>query len=80
MDEKNSNKYGFYLVYDDSAERKGFKFEPWHYSYKPLSVIFLQRFIDRNLHLKLLRIRLYLEESLLIILFRELSEREFIRH
>ena len=50
---KNSNKYGFYLVYDDSAERKGFKFEPWHYSYKPLSVIFLQRFIDRNLLFKI---------------------------
>lgn len=50
---KNSNKYGFYLVYDDSPDRKGFKFEPWHYSYKPLSVIFLQRFIDRNLLFKI---------------------------
>lgn len=50
---KNSNKYGFYLVYDDSPERKGFKFEPWHYSYKPLSVEFLQRFIDRNLLFKI---------------------------
>ena len=50
---KNSNKYGFYLVYDDSPERKGFKFEPWHYSYKPLSVTFLQRFIDRNLLFKI---------------------------
>ena len=46
---KNSKKYGFYLVYDDSPKRKGFKFEPWHYSYKPLSVIFLRRFIERNL-------------------------------
>ena len=50
---KNSNKYGFYLVYDDSSERKGFKFEPWHYSYKPLSVKFLQRFIDGNLLFKI---------------------------
>lgn len=50
---KNSNKYGFYLVYDDSPERKGFKFEPWHYSYKPLSVTFLQRFIDGNLLFKI---------------------------
>ena len=50
---KNSNKYGFYLVYDDSPERKGFKFEPWHYSYKPLSVKFLQRFIDGNLLFKI---------------------------
>lgn len=50
---RNSKKYGFYLVYDDSPERKGFKFEPWHYSYKPLSVEFLQRFIDRNLLFKI---------------------------
>jgi len=50
---KNSKKYGFYLVYDDSPNRKGFKFEPWHYSYKPLSVIFLRRFIERNLLFKI---------------------------
>ena len=46
-------KIWFLLVYDDSPERKGFKFEPWHYSYKPLSVIFLQRFIDGNLLFKI---------------------------
>ncbi|MAR44341.1 MAG: D-alanyl-D-alanine carboxypeptidase, partial [Flavobacteriaceae bacterium] len=33
--------------------RKGFKFEPWHYSYKPLSVIFLRRFIEGNLLFKI---------------------------
>lgn len=36
MDE-NANKYGFYLVYTNESERKGFKYEPWHFSYKPLS-------------------------------------------
>mgnify|MGYP001167744593 CR=1 FL=1 len=50
---KNSKKYDFYLVYDDSPKRKGFKFEPWHYSYKPLSVIFLRRFIEGNLIFKI---------------------------
>ena len=50
---KNSKKYGFYLVYDDSPKRKGFKFEPWHYSYKPLSAIFLRRFIEGNLLFKI---------------------------
>ena len=50
---KNSKKYGFYLVYDDSPKRKGFKFEPWHYSYKPLSVIFLRRFIEGDLLFKI---------------------------
>ena len=50
---KNSKNYGFYLVYDDSPKRKGFKFEPWHYSYKPLSVIFLKRYIEGNLIFKI---------------------------
>ena len=52
---KNSKKYCFYLVYDDSPKRKGFKFEPWHYSYKPLSVIFLRRFIEGNLLFKIIQ-------------------------
>ena len=50
---KNSKKYGFYLVYDNSPKRKGFKFEPWHYSYKPLSVIFLRSFIEGDLLFKI---------------------------
>ena len=50
---KNSKKYGFYLVYDNSPKRKGFKFEPWHYSYKPLSMVFLKRFIEGNLLFKI---------------------------
>ena len=50
---KNSKKYGFYLVYDNSPKRKGFKFEPWHYSYKPLSVTFLRRFIEGDLLFKI---------------------------
>ena len=50
---KNSKNYGFYLVYDDSPKRKGFKFEPWHYSYKPLSVMFLKRYIESNIIFKI---------------------------
>lgn len=37
MDE-NSEEYGFYLVYTDNPKRRGFKYEPWHYSYAPLSI------------------------------------------
>ncbi len=36
MDE-HSEKFGFYLVYTKNVYRKGFKYEPWHYSYKPIS-------------------------------------------
>ncbi|NER12434.1 D-alanyl-D-alanine carboxypeptidase family protein [Leptobacterium flavescens] len=35
--DKHSESFGFYLVYTDNGNRKGFKYEPWHYSYKPLS-------------------------------------------
>lgn len=34
----NSETYGFYLVYTDNPKRRGFKYEPWHYSYAPLSI------------------------------------------
>ncbi|MFK5879428.1 MAG: M15 family metallopeptidase [Flavobacteriaceae bacterium] len=33
----NANKFGFYLVYTNDNDRKGFKYEPWHYSYKAIS-------------------------------------------
>ncbi len=36
--------FGFYLVYTDSEDRNGFKFEPWHYSYKPLAQNYLKHF------------------------------------
>lgn len=50
--DKNANEFGFYLVYTNNPNRMGFKYEPWHYSYKPLSKKFLdeyksQRIIDK---------------------------------
>ncbi len=40
----NAKNYGFYIVYSNNANRKGFKYEPWHYSYRPLSVDFLKQY------------------------------------
>lgn len=40
----HANEFGFYLVYTDIASRKGFKYEPWHYSYKPISKKMLQQY------------------------------------
>lgn len=40
----HANTYGFYLVYTDNANRKGFKYEPWHYSYKALSYDYLKAY------------------------------------
>lgn len=42
--DENANSFGFYLVYTDNPQRKGFKYEPWHYSYKPLSENYLIEF------------------------------------
>lgn len=35
--EKNAATYNFELVYTLNGQRTGFKYEPWHYSYVPLS-------------------------------------------
>ena len=33
----NADEFGFCLVYTNDENRKGFKYEPWHYSFKPIS-------------------------------------------
>ncbi len=43
MDENASN-YDFYRVYTDREGRKGFYYEPWHYSYAPLSISMLRAY------------------------------------
>ena len=48
MDE-NSKKFDFYLVYTDDPKRKGFKYEPWHFSYAPLSIPMLTQFRKKNI-------------------------------
>lgn len=42
--DKHAKNYGFYLVYTDNANRKGFKYEPWHYTYKALSYNYLKMY------------------------------------
>lgn len=48
--DENSEKYGFYLVYTNAPNRKGFAYEPWHFSYKPLSLGMLEEY--KNLDIK----------------------------
>lgn len=52
--DENAEKFDFHLVYTDNYFRKGFKYEPWHYSYAPLSKPMLEQFRKKNL-LKLIR-------------------------
>lgn len=52
--DKNANDFGFHLVYTDNYKRKGFKYEPWHYSYAPISVPMLTEFRQKNI-MKIMR-------------------------
>mgnify|MGYP000270447945 CR=1 FL=1 len=36
--------FGFHLVYTDNYHRTGFNYEPWHYSYLPLSKTYLHHY------------------------------------
>ncbi|RMB56101.1 D-alanyl-D-alanine carboxypeptidase family protein [Dokdonia sinensis] len=49
----HANEYGFYLVYTDAINRKGFKYEPWHYSYKPLSQEYLKEYKKLDIQVRL---------------------------
>ena len=40
----HANSFGFYEVYTDNANRKGFKYEPWHFSFAPVSIPMLQAY------------------------------------
>ncbi len=45
----NSKKFDYYLVYTDDPRRKGFKYEPWHYSYAPIAIPMLTAFRSKNI-------------------------------
>ncbi|MGX1929029.1 M15 family metallopeptidase [Flagellimonas sp. 2504JD4-2] len=47
--DENSEKFGYYLVYTDEPKRRGFKYEPWHYSYAPISIPMLTAFRKVNI-------------------------------
>ncbi|MDE3743626.1 M15 family metallopeptidase [Maribacter polysaccharolyticus] len=48
MDE-NSKKFDFHLVYTKDPKRRGFKYEPWHYSYAPISIPMLTAYRRLNI-------------------------------
>lgn len=52
---KNAYKFGFYEVYTNDINRTGFKYEPWHFSYKPISKVMLKDFMSYNLAQELLK-------------------------
>jgi LAS superfamily LD-carboxypeptidase LdcB len=42
--DRHSESYGFYEVYTKNPKRKGFKYEPWHFSYAPVSIPMLEAY------------------------------------
>jgi LAS superfamily LD-carboxypeptidase LdcB len=44
---ENAADYGFHLVYTNEIDRKGFNYEPWHWSYKPLAKQMLRQYLDK---------------------------------
>ena len=47
--EIHAAEYGFYEVYTNHPDRKGFAHEPWHYSYAPVSIPMLKAFMDLDI-------------------------------
>ena len=45
----HAEKFGFYLTYTNTPNRKGFKYEPWHYSYAPLATPYLKSYKSLNI-------------------------------
>ncbi len=47
--QENASQFGFYLPYTNNKKRKGFSFEPWHYSYAPVSIQMLKAYLKLDL-------------------------------
>ncbi|HHC81021.1 MAG TPA: D-alanyl-D-alanine carboxypeptidase family protein [Flavobacteriia bacterium] len=47
MDE-NAYKYGYFRVYTNDHTRRGFKYEPWHYSFAELAKPMLKEYTERD--------------------------------
>ncbi|MDO5654876.1 MAG: M15 family metallopeptidase [Flavobacteriaceae bacterium] len=46
---ENAEKYGFFEVYTNEKGRKGFKYEPWHFSYLPIACEMMRQYMNKNL-------------------------------
>lgn len=45
--DENAEKFNFFEVYTDNGNRKGFKYEPWHFSFAPVSIPMLKEYQER---------------------------------
>ena len=47
--QRNAADFGFILPYTKTLNRKGFAYEPWHYSYAPLAIPMLNAYLKLDL-------------------------------
>lgn len=47
--QKHAHNFGFYQVYTNDKNRSGFSYEPWHYSFEPLSKAYLKSYAKIDL-------------------------------
>ena len=51
----NAKRFGFYRAYNNNPKRKGFKYEPWHYSYAPIAIPMLKAYVKLKLKDQIVR-------------------------
>ena len=56
--ESSAEKFGFLKPYNQDPERKGFNYEPWHYSYAEKSIPMLNAYLELDA-ISLIRIVIY---------------------
>ena len=56
--DENKESFGFYEVYTNDPDRKGFSYEPWHLSYRPMSYDMLLAYKEIDLKAELQSINL----------------------
>lgn len=76
--ERHASDYGFHLVYDQDSLRKGFRYEPWHYSYKKLSKVYLSKYIQKRMLMKIKNDSTVLGYQIMDRLFMDQYEKEQI--
>ena len=47
--DSNAHRFGFYQVYTNDHQRRGFKYEPWHYSFAELAKPMLKEYNERDI-------------------------------
>ena len=46
--DSHAHKFGYYQVYTNDHQRRGFKYEPWHYSFAELAKPMLKEYKERD--------------------------------